>query len=134
MSQLISQRDQLLDAARKAVVHAHAPYSKFRVGAAVSTDKGIFVGVNVESASLGLTLCAERTAIASAISNGATVFHAIGLVCADASSPLSITPCGACRQWLSEFMKPGAKIHVEGFNKPFTVGSLLPHSFKLKAS
>jgi cytidine deaminase len=124
----------LLNAAKKAVVHAHAPYSKFRVGAAVSTNKGIFVGVNVESASLGLTLCAERTAIASAIANGATKFYAIGLICADASQTFSITPCGACRQWLSEFFKPDAHIYVEGLKKHFTIGRLLPESFKLKAN
>jgi len=86
----------LLDEARKAAKKAYAPYSRFKVGAAVlAADGRIFFGCNVENASYGLSMCAERNAVAKAVSEGARDFEAIA-VCADTTGP--VTPCGACRQ------------------------------------
>lgn len=93
--------DQLIAAARAARDNAHAPFSKFRVGAAVHAKSGrIFTGCNIENASYGLTICAERVAIFKAISEGEQDFEAIAVVTdADALTP----PCGACRQIIWEF-------------------------------
>ena len=91
---------QLLAAARAARRQAYAPYSKFRVGAALLTADGkIVTGCNVENASYGLTICAERVAVTKAISDGHRKFQALAIA---APSPLP-TPCGACRQVLAEF-------------------------------
>jgi len=91
---------QLLAAARAARRQAYAPYSKFRVGAALLTADGkIVTGCNVENASYGLTICAERVAITKAISEGHRKFQALAIA-APSASP---TPCGACRQVLAEF-------------------------------
>lgn len=91
---------KLLATAQAARRHAHAPYSKFRVGAAVLTADGqIFTGCNVENASYGLTICAERVAVTTAVSAGYRKFQAIAIV-----APCAVpTPCGACRQVLAEF-------------------------------
>ena len=91
----------LLAAASRARSRAHAPYSGFAVGAALLTRNGkVFAGCNVENVSLGLTMCAERAAIAAAVVDGEKDFVAIGIV-ADSREP--IVPCGACRQVLAEF-------------------------------
>lgn len=91
----------LLDAAWQGRERAYAPYSKFQVGAAVlAADGRIFIGCNVENLSYGLTLCAERVAIGSAVAAGAREFMAVAVV-ADTAVPIS--PCGACRQVLAEF-------------------------------
>lgn len=91
----------LVAAARAARRHAHAPYSHFRVGAAIETDDGqIVTGCNIENATYGLTICAERTAIFKAISDGHRRFRRI-VVVADTERPTS--PCGPCRQILWEF-------------------------------
>lgn len=93
--------DKLVDAARAVRLHAHAPYSGFQVGAALETDGGIIVtGCNVENATYGLTVCAERVAVFKAISEGLTKFTRIAIV-ADTEAPTP--PCGACRQILWEF-------------------------------
>jgi cytidine deaminase len=93
--------DQLIAAARAARLHAHAPYSGFRVGAALQTPAGLIVtGCNVENATYGLTICAERVAVVKAISEGQTKFARIAVV-ADSEAPTP--PCGACRQILWEF-------------------------------
>src|SRR6266705_3963648 len=98
---------ELLEAALQARNHAHAPYSNFAVGAALLTDTGkIFTGCNVENISLGLTICAERTAVAGAIAAGEKGFVAIAVV-VDSNEPA--LPCGACRQVLAEF-NPAIKI------------------------
>jgi len=98
---------ELLEAALQARNHAHAPYSNFAVGAALLTDTGkIFTGCNVENISLGLTICAERTAVAGAIAAGEKGFVAIAVV-VDSDEPA--LPCGACRQVLAEF-NPAIKI------------------------
>jgi cytidine deaminase len=92
---------QLLNAARAAREHALAPYSSFRVGAALLAESGeIYTGCNVENATYGLTICAERVALFKAISEGARKFHAIAVVADPAEST---PPCGACRQLLWEF-------------------------------
>jgi cytidine deaminase len=92
---------QLVDTALQARLLAYAPYSGFAVGAALLTKSGkIFSGCNVENVSLGLTICAERSAVAAAVANGEKDFIAIAVV-ADSSEPA--LPCGACRQVLAEF-------------------------------
>ena len=96
------QRQQLIAAARLVRERAHAPYSNFPVGAAIlGADNQIYVGCNVENASLGLTVCAERAAVANAIAHGCREFAALAVV-ADSDGGF-ITPCGACRQVLAEF-------------------------------
>jgi cytidine deaminase len=127
------QREQLLRAARAAMKNAHAPYSEFRVGAALLTTKGkLFAGCNVENASYGMTNCAERTAIFSAVAAAGPKIeiHAIAVV-NDRNVPCS--PCGACRQVIYEF---GPKAIVlfqsaRGWTEsPIT--TLLPEGFRLK--
>ena len=91
---------KLVSAALAARRHAYAPYSRVRVGAALLTDSGkVYTGVNVENASYGLTICAERVAVGKAVSEGHRKFHAIAVVLAGPNP----TPCGACRQVLAEF-------------------------------
>ncbi len=94
----------LFEAALSAATTAYAPYSNFRVGAALLLEDGsVITGVNIENRSYGLTNCAERTAIFKAVSEGKTNFKALAIATPDADYPVS--PCGACRQVISEFMK-----------------------------
>src|SRR5436309_14978950 len=103
----------LVAAARKAMTRAYAPYSKFRVGAALLTSSGrIFTGCNIECSSYSLTLCAERTAIFKALSEGHRRFTAIAIA---TKTGEFIPPCGACRQVMAEF-GPGAKLVLTGRN------------------
>jgi cytidine deaminase len=96
-----SQTTRLIDAARAVRLQAHAPFSRFQVGAALETEDGrIVTGCNCESASYGLTICAERVAIFKAHSEGIRTARRIAVV-ADTVEPTP--PCGACRQWLWEF-------------------------------
>src|SRR5581483_10105306 len=98
----------LVALARRSFEHAHAPYSRFRVGAAVMDERGrAFTGANVENASFGLSMCAERVAIFSAIAAGA---HAITAVAVSAERSADVTPCGACRQVMAEFCKPDVPV------------------------
>ena len=91
--------DELVQSALEAQKRAYCPFSNFPVGAALKTASGrIYQGVNVENASFGLTICAERVAAGSAIANGETEFVAIAVV-----SRTRVSPCGACRQFLAEF-------------------------------
>src|SRR6185503_2154428 len=100
---------QLIAAAMRARLNAIAPYSSFQVGAALLTRKGeIIGGANVESASYGLTCCAERVALFKALTEGARDFVAVAVV---ARAPGGPKPCGACRQLLAEYA-PGAKVFV----------------------
>lgn len=119
---------KLLAAALAARENAYAPYSKFKVGAAVETADGhIFTGCNVENVSYGLTCCAERNAVFAAIGSGARSFKALCVV-ADTEEP--VAPCGACRQVLAEF--PFEKIilaNCKGLTKVMTVAELLPYGF-----
>ena len=117
--------------ARAVQTRAYAPYSKFHVGAAVRMSGGIYEGVNVESASYPLTVCAERNAIAAAVSAGALRLEAIA-VCSDASPPAA--PCGGCRQVLLEFAADPAAVTITGINpqgehRSWTLGELIPYGF-----
>lgn len=119
---------RLIDSARDAARRSYAPYSRFRVGAALMTTAGtVFQGVNVENRSYGLGICAERSAIVSAITAGYTAFAAIVVYSPDADYPIS--PCGACRQVMSEFMDPGAEVVFvdrDGNDELHTVEEILP--------
>jgi cytidine deaminase len=128
-----AEDDRLLRGARKAMKHAHAPYSKFRVGAALLTTKGnLFTGCNVENASYGLTNCAERTAIFSAVARLGPDFGIRAMVVVnDQGVPCS--PCGACRQVIYEF-GPDATVLFQGKKawKKSHITELLPEGFRLK--
>jgi cytidine deaminase len=116
----------LLEVAWEARERAHAPYSKFHVGAALlAADGRIFPGCNVENLSYGLTNCAERVAIGSAISAGARQFLAIAVV-ADTRVPIS--PCGACRQVLVEFGVPRVMLANRTDREEFLMEELLPRA------
>ena len=126
---------ELIVAAREAREKAYAPYSGFKVGAALLTeDDQIYTGCNVENVSYGLSICAERTALVKAVSNGQRVFKAIA-VTADTEDYCS--PCGACRQFLAEF-GPDIKVYLlnrSGEYLIYTTAELLPRSFnKIEAS
>jgi cytidine deaminase len=124
-----AQRDALIAAARTAREHAHAPYSNFRVGAAVRAKSGrIFTGCNVENATFGLTLCAERVAIFKAISEGERGFDAVAVV---ADTGALTPPCGACRQILWEFCGDAEVIlaNLNGKVERFRMSALLPKPF-----
>lgn len=125
---------KLLKRARAAAETAYAPYSRFRVGAAVLAGGEIFTGSNIENASYGLTICAERAAIFNAVTTGHRKIEAIAVSCIDAASdasPSSRMPCGACRQVMAEFASSGTPVVVDGVG-PTTVGELLPAPFDLK--
>lgn len=120
--------DRLISAARSAQARAYAPYSNFRVGAALESTAGeVFLGCNVENASYGLTICAERAAVCAAVSAGATSFRR-AVVVSDVDPPAA--PCGACRQVLAEF---GLDLPIEGVGSKTTVrwrlSDLLPAAF-----
>ncbi|MFW6006445.1 MAG: cytidine deaminase [Bacillota bacterium] len=110
--------------------NAYAPYSELKVGAALQVEKGkIFTGCNIENASFGLTMCAERVAVFKAVSAGYCNFEVIYII-ADTKNPIS--PCGACRQVLSEF-DPEVNIIMSNLNrdrKMVTAEELLPFSFE----
>jgi len=104
-----SNYDDLFLQAMEAAKNAYAPYSHFRVGAALLLDDGsVITGINVENRSYGLTNCAERTAIFRALATGKKNFTAIAIATPDADYPVG--PCGACRQVISEFMAPEAPV------------------------
>jgi cytidine deaminase len=120
--------DSLVDAARAVQQQAYAPYSHFRVGAAIEADNGaVFVGCNVENASYGLTICAERAAVAAAV--GAGVRHIRRAVVVTDSDPPA-APCGACRQVLSEF-GPDMLVEAVGPERTsrWSMRELLPAAF-----
>jgi cytidine deaminase len=120
---------ELLDAARATAANAHAPYSRFAVGAALRTaDGSVYLGVNVENASYGLTSCAERNAVFAAVAAGHREFAAIA-VHADADSA---PPCGACRQVLAEFAPELRVIRLrDGAAVVSSLSDLLPERFTL---
>jgi cytidine deaminase len=127
----VTQPAELERRALAVQANAYAPYSKFRVGAAVVMDGRIFEGVNVECASYPLCVCAERNAIAAGVAAGARELQAV-VVCTDASPPSS--PCGGCRQVLRELAADPACVTVVAINphgerRTWTLAELLPDSF-----
>jgi len=125
-----ARRKALVAAARAVRRRAHAPYSKFTVGAAVLDERGrAHVGCNVENASYGLTVCAERNAVAAAVAAGARRIRAVAVV-TGARPPA--TPCGACRQVLAELGAPDTEVLLAGPTgaiETTTLGALLPRAF-----
>lgn len=124
------ENQELVLLAKEAMEKAYAPYSKFKVGAALLAKNGkVFLGCNVENASFGATICAERTAITKAISEGVKEFEKIAIV---ASSDDYAAPCGICRQVLYEFMPEGEIVldsHGEGI-KAMSLKEMLPMGFR----
>src|SRR5512137_362775 len=118
---------ELIDLARKARKRAYAPYSRYKVGAALLGKSGkVYLGCNVENASYSHTVCAERTAVLKAVSEGEAEFEAIAVVTKNGGSP-----CGACRQVLSEFA-PDLVVYIadqQGKFRKATLSKLLPDSF-----
>jgi cytidine deaminase len=119
-----------MDEAKEASEHAYSPYSKFKVGAAILTKKGnIYKSANIENASYSLTICAERNAATKAVFNHDTDFELIAVY---VDSEILFPPCGACRQFLSEF---APTVPIIYFNKidsyKYRLDELLPFSFQL---
>lgn len=153
-SERLWPREQLIEEARKAAEHAYAPYSRFRVGAVVvlagADGERLVAGANVENASLGLTLCAERAALAAACSLASVDQRAEGhelratppsirylaVSCVDAAPDGPVEermPCGACRQWIAE-LAPDATVFVDGVEGALHLEDLLPRPFGLRSS
>jgi len=137
-----TERERLLRAARKAMKNAYAPFSNFHVGAAILTAKDhVFAGCNVENSSYGMTNCAERTAIFSAVAKDGPELEirAVAVVASDKVSlgndepGVPCSPCGACRQVIYEF-GPQAVIYYQGKKGPkqSLIADLLPEGFRLK--
>jgi len=125
--------EQLLSAARETAAHAYAPYSGFRVGAALLFEDGhVATGCNVENVSFGLTSCAERNALFRAVSERGASHHIVAIAVMNLNNAAS-PPCGACRQVMSEFVAPDAVVIFPGDEgveiRPFA--ELLPFSFHL---
>lgn len=136
----IEQHPELVELAAEAVAAAaqsYSPYSGFKVGCALRTQQGTVVrGCNIESASYGLSQCAERTALFAAAATGQRDIPVLAVACpgvdadAAAAQPGSVMPCGACRQVMSELLAPDALIVVVNVGV-FTMDELLPHAFRL---
>lgn len=124
-------KEKLIEMARQARENAYAPYSNYRVGAALLAKSGkIYVGCNFENASFGAGICAERVALGAAVAAGEREFEAVACVGADSK----ITPCGICRQALSEF--GDMSVYCSGPDtdsevREYTLSELLPHAFDL---
>ena len=126
------QDKKLIEFAKEARGNAYALYSNFKVGAAILTREGeVYTGCNVENPSFGLTICAERVAMAKALSEGKRDFAKIAIV-SDTAEP--VTPCGLCRQVLWEFSQDLEVIcsNLEGKTKRYTIKELLPLAFKIE--
>ena len=125
----------LINSAKKAAENAYSPYSHFKVGAALLCKDGtLYTGCNIENASFGVTCCAERVALFKAVSEKNTGFCEIAIVGGkDEDYRHPCTPCGICRQALSEFCAPDFKVHLcDGDNiATLTLAELLPHGFSL---
>ena len=124
---------ELLNLAIRASEHAYAPYSCFKVGAALECENGrVFTGCNVENGALGSTICAERVAICKAVSEGETKFTRIAIY---ADSADYCMPCGTCRQDISEFSQDMEVLSANGAVSyvSYRLDQLLPHTFKLRS-
>jgi cytidine deaminase len=125
----VTEKDLLIEAAKQARENAYAPYSNFRVGAALRSTSGrIFGGCNVENATYGLTMCAERVAIFKAVSEGERGFSAISVV---TDTEVLTPPCGACRQLIWEFCGdiPVSMANLKGKMEVVQMRELFPRSF-----
>jgi len=125
----VTEKDLLVEAAKQARENAHAPYSNFRVGAALRSTSGrIFAGCNVENATYGLTMCAERVAIFKAVSEGERGFSAIAVV---TDTEVLTPPCGACRQLIWEFCGdiPVSMANLKGKIEVMQMRELFPRPF-----
>ncbi len=125
----MTEKDLLIEAAKQARENAHAPYSNFRVGAALRSTSGrIFAGCNVENATYGLTMCAERVAIFKAVSEGERGFSAIAVV---TDTEVLTPPCGACRQLIWEFCGdiPVSMANLQGKIELMQMKDLFPKPF-----
>lgn len=121
---------ELVEIASKIKQNAYAPYSKFKVGAAILTDDNVlYTGVNIENISYGATICAERTAIFKAISDGKRKISKIAIA---SDSDSYIYPCGICRQVMAEFGTPETEVvcsNADGDQETFTLEQLIPNAF-----
>ncbi len=128
----MKSNSELIEAARQARQNAHATFSGFKVGAAIETKNGkIYTGCNIENASYGLTMCAERVAIFKAISEGETEFTRLAVV---ADTPELTPPCGACRQIIWEFCGdvPVLMANLKDETEIVQMKELLPRAFDTK--
>jgi cytidine deaminase len=124
---------RLVPGAKSARARAHAPYSKFKVGAAILADDGeIYSGCNVENAAYPNGVCAETSAISAMVLGGGKRIREIAVI---GSGKELVTPCGGCRQRIAEFATADTPVHILGPKGPrarFTIGELLPESFGMK--
>ena len=124
---------RLVAAAKQARARAHAPYSKFKVGAAILADNGaIYQGCNVENAAYPNGVCAETSAISAMVTAGAKRIREIAVM---GSGTKLVTPCGGCRQRIAEFAAPDTPVHIcgaQGIRRTFTIAELLPESFDVR--
>ena len=123
--------NKLADLAKEIAQKAYAPYSKFRVGAALISESGnIYTGCNIENAAYPATICAEDVAVFKAISEGETKIDTIAVACIDAKSDSAIFPCGLSRQRLSEFNTDYVIVVQKDTFKKYTFDEILPFDFK----
>ena len=129
----MSDIEEMIRQAAAARENAHAPYSGFKVGACLKTTDGrLFIGCNVENVAYPQSQCAEATAIGNMVAAGAREIAEVVIIAAGAEL---CTPCGACRQRLSEFSGPETPIHIaglDGLRASFTLGELMPHAFQFR--
>jgi cytidine deaminase len=121
--------DEMFKAALEVRMRAHAPYSRFKVGAAVLAQGQVYAGCNVENSSYGLSLCAERSAIAQAVARGARRIDAVAIV---AQTRAPCPPCGLCRQAMAELASSTLAVRARtlpGRESRWTLGDLLPYAF-----
>ena len=122
---------KLADLAKEIAKKAHAPYSNFRVGAALIADSGnIYTGCNIENASYPATICAEDVAVFKAISEGETKIDTLAVACIDAESDTAIFPCGISRQRMSEFNTENVIVVNNDGYKKYKFSEILPFDFK----
>ena len=126
--------EDLLKQAHEAALHSYSPYSGFRVGASLALSNGeVVTGTNVENVSYGLTICAERSALVTAVSRFGPMIRITAVAVANLNNAAS-PPCGACRQMLSEFVLPEAPVAFPAAEGPRTMpfSALLPLAFEMK--